>query len=237
MSARRRILLTRPRERSEAFARELAPHGWDAAIWPLTELRPIEAAIPPATPQAVIYTSPAGVEFGFDARFSRLTAYCVGDATARAARGAGHVVAKSADGDSDALIALIRAEAGPDTGALLHMRGRNTAGDVAGALRASGFAVAESVVYEAAAATRPPRGAVALITSGELHAAAFFSPRASAIFAELASPDWRGGLSLATAFAISDNAAAPLASVGFGRIEVADEPNAAALRAAICGAA
>ena len=60
---------------------------------------------------------------------------------------------------------------------------------------------------------------------------------AGAIFAALTRPEWRDGLAAATAFAISGNAAAALGPLGFGRIAIAEAPNAAALRAAICGAA
>ncbi|MEL7466226.1 MAG: uroporphyrinogen-III synthase [Pseudomonadota bacterium] len=231
----RRILLTRPRERAEAFAATLPADRWAATIWPLTEILPVKAVVDTGDAQAVLYTSRAGVEHA-PPTLRALPAYCVGDATAAAARAAGHVQALSAGGAAADLVAMAKRRAAPGGGALLHIRGRDAAGDVSGALRAAGLTVREVVVYEAAAVTAAPESVAADIRAGRFAAAAFFSPRASSIFADLAREDWRGGLSVAAAFAISENAAKPLRHVGFGEVAIAEAPTAEALRAAICGA-
>lgn len=233
----RRILLTRPADRANAFAASLVEDGWVVTNWPLTEIRPLSAdeALPPNA-QAVLYTSRAGVEHGAG-ELGALPAYCVGAATAAAARSAGHRDVMCADGAAPDLIALVQTRLSPADGMLIHPRGRDVAGDVAGALSAVGFTVEERIVYEAVAATEAPPAIAADIIGAQFHAVAFFSPRASMIFGTLAQPGWRTGLSAATAYAISENAAAPLAKLPFGAIKVAKAPNAAALRAAICGAA
>lgn len=234
MSAPRRILLTRPRERSEAFAATL-PTGWEAAIWPLTEIRPTGAPPPDLTgAQAVIYTSRTGVDHAPESARA-LPAYCVGTATAKSARAAGHAIAHDATGDATDLIRLVQNRA-DKTGALIHIRGQDTAGDIAGDLRRAGFNAREHVAYRAAATESVPDAIAADLRDGRFAAAAFFSPRASAIFAELIQPDWRHGIASMKAFAISGNAAKPLEPVGFASISMAKAPNANALRAAICGA-
>lgn len=232
----RRILLTRPRERAEPFAAALESDGWEATIWPLTTIRPVSAAISPEGVQAVLFTSRAGVEHAPET-VRGLPAYCVGDATADAARKAGHSEAMSAGGAASDLLAMTKRLAAPDGGALIHVRGKDAAGDVGAGLRDAGYELREAIVYEAAAVSTAPTEIVADIRKGAFAAAAFFSPRASAIFANLAEEGWREGLSVATAFAISENAARPLRDAGFESVAVAEAPTAEALRAAICGAA
>lgn len=234
MSAPRRILLTRPRERSEAFAATL-PKVWEATIWPLTEIHPTEAAPPDMTgAQAVIYTSRAGAEQAPEG-VRALPAFCVGTATAGAARAAGHAVVYDARGDAAALIRLVQDRAAK-AGALLHIRGEDAAGDIAGDLRRAGFDARDHVAYRAAATETVPIAVADDLQKGRFAAAAFFSPRASAIFAGLMRPDWRHGLASTQAFAISENAAKPLELVGFASISIANAQNANAIRAAICGA-
>ncbi|MEO1613536.1 MAG: uroporphyrinogen-III synthase [Pseudomonadota bacterium] len=233
--AARRILLTRPRDRAEAFARTLVPEGWTSTIWPLTEILPVKAAIAVDDLQGVLFTSRAGVLHAPSA-VRPLPAYCVGDATAAAAHEAGHPTVFSAKGAATDLIALAKRRIAPEKGALLHIRGRDAAGDLGGTLRAAGYDIRDAVVYAAEAVATAPEAIADDIRQGAFAAAAFFSPRASAIFAKFARDDWRDGLSVATAFAISENAASPLRDVGFGGVSIAEAPTAGALRAAICGA-
>lgn len=236
--ARRRLLLTRPEGRARRFAEEVRSEGWDSLIWPLTEIRPTGAAAPDiAGAQGALFTSTAGALAPAPAALRALPAWCVGGATAAAAQEAGHETAISADGDAAALAALVAARLDPAAGALIHVRGRDVAGDLAGALTARGFEMRVHVAYEAVAIKAAPPEVDEAIRDGALDAAAFFSPRAGAIFAGLAPAAWRASLSSMTGFAISARAADALAPAGFGRIVVAEAPTAEALRAAICGAA
>ncbi len=238
MAEKRRLLLTRPRGRAERFAAELAREGWDCLIWPLTEIRPLPAPPPDiAGAQAALFTSTAGALAPATPAFRRLPVWCVGGATAAAAREAGHEQAFSADGDAAALAALVANRLSPGRGALVHVRGLDVAGDLAESLTAKGFEVRDHVAYEAVAVTAVPEAVDAAMLDGGIAAAAFFSPRAGAIFAGLAPDRWRAPLAGMTAFAISARAAASLAPAGFGRIVVAEAPTADALLAAICGAA
>lgn len=223
-----RVLLTRPRAQSEAFAATL-PAGWEAAIWPVIEIEPAafdRARIDDAA--TLIFTSARAVEaLGPLGK----TAWCVGDATARAAEAAG---AAPRDGGGDAETMLGRILAGPDEGPYLHVRGADARVDLAARLRAAGRAAADLVVYRAVETGAPPPWLAEMLNRGDLGAAAFFSPRSAGCFAAAAP---RAGLAHVRAVAISAATAARLRGLGFARVEIAAEPTAAAMRAALCGAA
>jgi uroporphyrinogen-III synthase len=226
------VLVTRPAAQAAREAEALARMGCAALPWPVLEI----AILPPpdglGEAQAVLASSAnafAGVRG--DAR----PAFCVGAATAQAARAAGFANARSAAGDSADLAALVAASLDPAAGPLLFLRGETVAGDLTGALRDRGFAVREHVAY-AARPTGPPPAAVAqALSGGALAAALFYSPRSASAFAAQAAP-FRDGLGATTAVCISANAAAPVAEVGFGAVVVAQAPDAQATRAALAAA-
>lgn len=232
----RRILLTRPRAQSEETARALAADGWEALIWPLTEIRP--ACAPPdlGGAQAALFTSARGVE-ALAAPPPPIPALCVGPATAAAARTAGFFVVIDAAGDAADLAREAAARLDPEGGPVIHVRGANASGDLAGLLRRGGFTVEEAIVYQAAAAGPPDDAVDQAVRAGEVGVAAFYSPRASRRFSEAAPARWRPALGAMTAVAISAAAVKPLASAGFSGIMIAARPDGAAMRAAIHEAA
>ena len=90
MAVPRTLLLTRPRAQSEAFAEVLAaelPGRFRAVVSPILEIVPVAAALDLDGLQGLIFTSANGVE-QFAARTPErsLTAWCVGEMTAAAAR-------------------------------------------------------------------------------------------------------------------------------------------------------
>lgn len=182
-----RILVTRPEEDGAAFADILAGMGHEAVLEPLLAVRLRDgAALDVAGAQALLFTSANGVRMAARLTQERtIPALCVGDATARAARDAGFRAVESAAGDVHALAALVRRSRGPETGPLVHVAGTVSAGDLAGALEASGFDVRRAVVYEAAAAealSGPVRDALA---AGRIDAVTLFSPRTARTFARI----------------------------------------------------
>jgi uroporphyrinogen-III synthase len=225
------ILLTRPAAQAQPLAQALRAEGWAPIIWPLLRIEAVAQA-DPAGAQAVVLTS---ANAAAQTRAAAIPALCVGPATARAARAAGFADVRSADGDAAALAALAAATLRPQDGPLAFPRGAEVAGDLAGALRAAGFAVVETVVYRAVPADAAPAEVDAALRGGRVAAAGFWSPRSAAAFAALAQP-WRDGLHEATAAAISDAAAAPLAGIGFGRLLIAPSPDGDGMRAAIAAA-
>lgn len=225
------ILLTRPATQSRALAQTLAAEGWAPMIWPVLRIEPLARA-DPAGAQAVLLTS---ANAAAQTRPAAIPALCVGPATARAARAAGFSDVRSADGDAAALTALAVATLRPHDGPLVFARGAEVAGDVAGALRETGFHVIETVVYRAVPADAAPPDVDAALRCGRVAAAGFWSPRSAAAFAALARP-WRDGLGATAAAAISDAAAAPLAGIGFGRLLIAPTPDGSGMCAAIAAA-
>lgn len=225
------ILITRPGTAAARLAEALAAEGWRPLLWPMHEI--VDEGPPPDLSgcQAALFTSANALRRA-TAGPGAPPAFCVGAATAAAARRAGFAEVRSAEGDAAALARLAARALDPAAGALAFLRGRDLAADLAGALRAKGFAVREQVVYAAAEAGPPPPHVEAALRDGSLGAACFYSPRAAARFAALAGP-WRASLGGAAAAAISSAAAAPLAEAGFGRVIVAERPDGPAMRAAL----
>jgi uroporphyrinogen-III synthase len=225
-----KILLTRPREQSEALAATLAAEGWAPVIQPMMEFAPTGTAVDLGDAAALVFTSANGVRaaglLGFDG-----PVYAVGAATAEAARAAGfaQVIAAEGDGADLARLMLSRGEAGP----VLHLRGRHVAGEFRTILEESGIVLRESVVYEMRAAERLGDSAQAMIWRGEIDVAPFYSARTASIFAGLLDAEIRAGLIATVALAISHDVAKPLSNLGFARIVVADAPTGAAMLAAL----
>lgn len=140
------LLLTRPADASARFLAGLNEAGVTPSTItsPLIAIRFLAPPLPGPPVAALILTSAHGVA-GARRDFAEGTrAWCVGRQTAQAARRAGFA-ALSADGDAEALIALILAsgEAGP----LLHLRGEHAQGDVAQRLSAAGIPTRDLVGY------------------------------------------------------------------------------------------
>ena len=136
------VFMTRPQKVSMSFVRDLRKVAgpFEPVICPAFEYVGTGADIPDF--DIGVFTSKAGVQFAPDGAGRH--AFCVGDATARAALHSGYV-AVSADGGADNLVDLILSER--PAGRLLHVRGETSVGDVSGRLKASGLRVEEVVVY------------------------------------------------------------------------------------------
>ncbi|HMQ95013.1 MAG TPA: uroporphyrinogen-III synthase [Amaricoccus sp.] len=234
MPQRRTLLLTRPEAQSAEFAAALEvalPGRFRVVAAPMIEIVAL-----PGTPDLVgvgglLFTSANGVA-QFADRIARrdLPAYCVGAMTAAAARAAGFEAA-SAGGDVAALAALVAARRRPGGGALLHVRGRHAAGDLAGRLAAAGFEVRAAEIYDQRQRV-PGDEALALLQGAGAEAVAVFSPRSARILAQAARD---GGWHLAgtTSVALSAAADAGLGEAGFARRMVAATPTREGMIAAL----
>ena len=232
-----RILITRPRVDAEPFARALTGLGHEAVIEPLLEI-----GFLPGSPlelsgvQAILLTSANGARAAASRTPVRdIAVVAVGPATAAAARAAGFGKVSESSGDGvDALAAFVRATLRPEDGALVHPTGSVAAGDLAGALSAHGFAVRRETIYEARAVDHLSGAVVAELSAGLIDAAAFFSPRTAALFAELAADE---GLEAAcgrvTAICLSQAVGAALAPLSFCTIKIAKNPSIEAMLALV----
>jgi uroporphyrinogen-III synthase len=150
--------------------------------------------------------------------------------TARAAREAGFA-ARSADGDAAGLADLVAATADPGAGALLHVRGRHAAGDLAGRLAARGFAVRGLELYDQLPAAIAG-AAAALLAAGGIDAVATFSPRSAVLFSgQAAAAGW--DLSRAALVSLSAEADRAHGAPEPGRRIVAPAPTRAGMIAAL----
>ncbi len=175
------VLLTRPAAQSARFASQLMHRfglGLRVVISPLIAPFPSSPVLPDLPWTAIILTSETGAQMANALSGLPRTAYCVGDQTAKAAREAGfHAV--SANGDADALIALILA-AGV-TGPLLHLRGAESRGDVAARLIAAGVQAHAAIVYHQDAQPLLPEAAL-LLQGSDPVLVPLFSPRTARLF-------------------------------------------------------
>ncbi len=231
-----RALVTRPRAEAAGLAAALAARGIAAIAEPLLEIHYRNEPVPDlAGVQAILCTSANGVR-----ALARLTderavpLFAIGEASAARARDEGFARVESADGSLADLVTLARDRLRATEGRLLHVAGTIVAGDLAGALRADGFAVARAVLYEARPAARLSCETVRALAARIVDFALFFSPRTAAIFAQLAD---RAGIAAAmgsiAAISISAAADAALAPLPFRERHIAARPDQPSLLAAL----
>lgn len=186
------------------------------------ETRHLPCDADPATFSGVVATSANAIEaLARQTSLRGLIAYCVGDATAAAARAAG-MRAISAAGDAADLIALIRAAA--PAGPLLYPRGAVVRTDLASALEHSGISLHSAIVYEQHPAGLSPE-AIALLGSDAPVVLPLFSPRSAALAAQAMTAS-RAALHLA---AISRAAANDWTGPTPTSVAIAERPDAQAM--------
>lgn len=168
----------------------------------------------------------------------RLPLYAVGPATAALARVLGFREVHEGAGDGRALAALIRAEADPSAGPLLHLSGDKLALDLAEALKPDGFDIRRTIVYRAEAATGLPSETVAAIREGALDGVILMSPRTARVYTGLVTG---AGIAPEAArllhFCLSEAVARETMRLGSPRVAVAEAPNSQEMLALIARAA
>ena len=231
-----RILVTRPAEDSGDLQMELRQRGNSTLLDPMLFIRRFgDVAIDLKGAQGLLFTSSNGVR-AFDATCGErgLAAWCVGDETARTARAAGFEDVRSAAGNVDALANYVIANASPENGRMVQIAGSVSAGDLAGALRAAGFAVDRIPLYEAISATMLGEDTKSALRKGLLDAVLFFSPRTAATFVSLAkAAGLENGCRTVNAYCLSAAVARFVGELSWRRIVIAAEPTRAELLAAL----
>ena len=230
-----RLLVTRPREDADRFAKALTERGHEAVISPLLTVESRQETVDLAGVGALIFTSVNGLRaFAANSTERSLPVYAVGDRTATAAQAAGFTDVRSAAGDVEALSAKIAATWQPSAGTLLHAAGVRTAGDLTGQLEAAGFSLRRKVLYEARPAETLPEAARTALQSGKVDAVAFFSPRTAGTFVRLVRAS---GLERSThglsAVCLSPAVATEAKALIWADVRVAAQPTEAALLATL----
>ncbi len=142
------VWITRTGEGAEKTARAVRAKGSEAIIAPVLTAHILSPAIDPHLYDALILTSRNGLK-GFCALSPQrdLPVWCVGGATAEAARAAGFSHVYAADGDVATLVDLIRTQADPAQ-RMLYAAPTQPAQNLTQALTAAGFSICEVAVYE-----------------------------------------------------------------------------------------
>ena len=232
-----RLLLTRPEPDAQRTAAALRAQGHEVITASLLRIEPAaDAQIGDGPWAAILITSAnaahAVVTHARVAPLRALPVFAVGRRSAEAMAAAGFADVTSADGNVSDLARLVAARLQP-AARLLYLAGEDRVGDLAGNLRAHGFAVETAEIYRAIAATSlPPATAQALASGvdGVLH----FSRRSAEAFVKAT----RAARMLESAlqgahFCLSAQVAEPLAAAGAADIRVAERPNEAVLLALI----
>ena len=232
-----RLLLTRPEPDAQRTAAALRAHGHDVIVAPLLRIAPVADAPIGAGPWAAILITSANAAHALAAHagateLRALPVFAVGRRSADAMAAAGFAGVTSADGNVGDLARLVAARLQP-AARLLYLAGEDRSGDLAGDLRAHGFAVETTVIYRAIATPGLPP-AVAQALAGGIDGVLHFSRRSAEVFVDAARAAGLLESALQAAhFCLSAPIAEPLAQAGAADIRVAERPNEAVLLALI----
>lgn len=181
--------------------------------------------------QAFVVTSANGIEGLVGATQNRdIPLYAVGDKTATAAKQAGFRKILSADGDVDSLATVIRNNATPDAGVLLHAGGARLAGDLQERLQRNGYQYRREILYDARDAESFHSDAIVALNEGTLDGVLLFSPHTAKIFAKIVEQNALSPhLEEVTAWCLSNNVAKEIAGLPFKESYIAPSPTEASL--------
>ncbi|MEO0762142.1 MAG: uroporphyrinogen-III synthase [Pseudomonadota bacterium] len=227
------VLVVRPEPGAAASVAALEARGLPALACPPSVIRPSDPA--PAVPggtEALVFTSAAAVRAM--AAAPRLAAYCVGGATAEAARAAGFRPVVEGGGTAAALAAcLARA---PER-RFFHPHGADVAADMAALMADEGAGerhLAGAVAYAAVAAPALPAAVAAALAGGQARVAGAWSARGAALFVGLVREAGLGAaLDRLVGVAISPAAAVPLVAAGLADVRIAAAPESVAMMDAL----
>lgn len=183
----------------------------------------------------VIFTSANGARFYAERENDRgLTAWCVGPATARAARDVGFEEVEESSGNASALAATIASTIAPPEKPLLHVANSAAKGDLQRELKMRRYKVKFAPLYRAMTAPGLSPEAQSLLQTKTPGIVLVHSAKGSDAFLELVADHSHAGLSVV---AISSLAAAPLEAAGLTNIHIATTPNERSLMDALKQAA
>ena len=230
-----RVFVFRPRPDAERTARAIAEHGFEPVVAPLFEVIRLSDAAPEGAFDAIVLTSGNGVPALADgpATWRDLPVFTVGSRTAAKVREAGLDDTRSADGDRNDLIELIKRTL-PAPAKLLMIVGRDRKEDVPDRLREAGYEVTLWTAYAAEPVSVLPEDTQAALRHGGGGAALHYSARGARTFIALAQAANVADEALElTHVALSADVASPLISAGASTVLVAEHPEEAGMLAAL----
>lgn len=183
------VFLSRPLRQAQAFAERLkataAPH--ETLISPLSVIEPVafEASAFEDAGMLVLTSVNAIPSLHGVSALKGLTAWCVGPATALAAKQAGFVPIEGGGDAATMVPQMLKAlQNARPSGPILHAHGSVLARDIAADLRAAGYDATGVEVYRARLLDWPADTRTALAQTGRAIIAPLFSPRAATAFAQ-----------------------------------------------------
>jgi uroporphyrinogen-III synthase len=231
-------MLTRAEPGATASAERLQQLGHEVLVEPMLRIEHLPEPPDLPAPAALVLTSANGVRalsaWHSSKRWRELPVFVIGSTTAEASRAAGFHRVQSANGNADALFALIERKLDPKSGIVLCAVAEITATDLQGRLTRYGYSVRRVAAYRAVAATQLGETARAAMAGSALDAALFYSERAAATFAALVTPAGVDhSLGKVDLVALSAEVARPLASLSARHLLIAARPDEGALFACL----
>ncbi len=220
-----RVLITRPVEDAAVLTQLLLARGCDVVHEPMFSIRFRSQTIDIADVQAVLISSANGARALAAATATRsVPVFAVGNASGKTCQEHGFNDVTIAGGTVTHLSRLVKNCLRPENGALLHVTGSVTAGNLSGQLRQAGFVVRKTILYETHPTTTLATSQ--LIADGAIDAALFYSPQTAAIFSTLVSRTGVGrGLVSSRAYCLSEAVRYKLSELPWRLIRVATLPD------------
>lgn len=183
------VLITRPRAAARVWRTNLALRGIGSLIEPLLHYQAVPNSLPAKDYQAVLFTSAAGVHYlpyaALPAGWPDWPCYCVGQATARAARQRGWRLAMAHGLNAADLAAWVIKSTTPAHSALLWPCGVHHQPEPQASLGQQGFTLQPWVVYEALASTALSANVQLALRQRRLRAVLLTSERSARLFTDL----------------------------------------------------
>lgn len=236
-----RLLITRPAANAATLAEKLAAQGHDVLISPVIDIYPTDTLLPDNCEAfgALALTSANGVHAlaaklpadpGLRQAWQALPAFAVGPQTAATLKAYGWSAIYEAGGDVETLAALIIGEMPVTKKPVLHVAGRDRAGDLAAALSAHNIECRLMMLYEAEPADALTPAATAALADDEepINGVLVYSQRSARLFIALSS-----GLEMSrkpVAFCLSPAIAALMQEADF-ETQIAARPDEEAMLA------
>ena len=223
----KRVLVTRPEPGASRTAARLEADGFTPIMLPLTEILPLEPALPDGDIAAVAISSAnaiRGAPAPLVASLSSKPVFAVGDETAAAARAAGFADVRSSAGDAAGLVRDVTAGM-PAKARTAYLCGRVRLDTLEAQLAALGFSVVAIETYDTHERLPALEELNALDAGGPVASALVYSAKGAACLARVVSPR-TGTIFRDTAFiCISPRVARELATVASGSVLAAKTPD------------
>ena len=219
------VLITRAQPGARETAARVKEFGATPILSPVLQFNlRSDAPLPSADDHSgLVFTSANGVRaFAENGDARHLPAWCVGPATAAAAREAGFESVHESAGNAVDLVNYIAANSIPASAPLLHVANSATKGDLRHGLEARGFTVEFAPLYEMRPADDLSTQGQDLLSFKRPAAVLIHSAKGAERFAQLALTRPTTHL---VAAVISDAAARPLKPLSLSTIRVASTPN------------